>query len=85
MFFKSINWKKFIKWVLLVAIVLILINISNPHPMWWMVPTVTGLWSLLLLLKAHSDYMMRPKPKLTLRRLRMMKLKKINKKRLWKV
>lgn len=86
MFFKSINWKKFTKWVLAVPLVLILLNLINPHPTWFIVPTISGLWALLLLVSAHSDYIMhRPKIKMSLKQIRMMKLKKINKIRKWKV
>jgi len=80
MFFRKIDWKKFLKLVIPVPIFLSLCCLANPTN-WWLVPTITGLWSTILLLSAHSHYIMRVKPKLTIKELRSVKLRKINRRR----
>lgn len=88
MFLRSINWKKFLKWLISLPLIFIVSNLINPNPTWSIVPIITILWFFILFISAHSQYIMKIKPKIKLlstKQLRLLKLKKINRKRLWKV
>lgn len=80
MFWKSLDWKKFAKLVIPVILFLMFVTFADPKIEWWVAPTIIGLWILVLFLNTYTVFIMRPKPKMTLKRLRMMKLKKIRKK-----
>lgn len=86
MFFRAIDWKKFLKWLISVPAFFIFLNLINPHPTWSLVPIVSGLWILALFMSAYPEYLIqKSKIKLSLKQVRMMKLKKINRKNKWKV
>lgn len=64
-FIKLVDWRKFFKlWGIgtLILCVLYLISLSNESNVFpenlYVVPLVSGLWALMLLLSASSDYMM---------------------------
>lgn len=87
MFFSLINWKKFLKlWISLPAF-LIFLMICSDKPEWWVVPVITFLWTLMLFISAHSNYIMmksRIIKNMSTKEKRKFKLKKINRFRLFK-
>ena len=66
-FSKNVNWNKFWWYVKACPIVLFIIGVcfGTPNMKWlWSIPLITLLWSLMLLLSAHSQYILRRKPEL---------------------
>jgi hypothetical protein len=80
--FSKINWRKFLKLVLPVPIILSFIMLLSNKPEWWIVIIITILWVFMLLLSEHSNYIIRVKPILSLietRKLKLIKLKRKSK------
>ena len=85
-FIKAVDWRKFNKIMGIISSILIFVQISN-NKIDWTIMIIIPLIALLLLLRAYTDFSMRVKPKpvpLTVKELRMKKLKKINKLNKWR-
>ena len=78
-FIKAINWWKFFKFIGSVTLVLFLVTVFNTKPYWPSVIFIPILLSIMLLLSAHSKYLInKPKAqKPTLKEIRKMKLIKL--------
>ena len=82
-FLKAIDWRMFSKIIGGITLILFLIAISTPKPYWTGVIVIPLLISFMILLHAHSEYIIREsknKTKPTLREERYNKLKKLNRK-----
>lgn len=82
-FIKVVDWYKFNKTIGIISIVLIINQLLN-NKIDWLVMAIIPLITLLLLLRAYSDYMIKIKPNLpppTIKEIRLKKLKKLNR---WK-
>lgn len=60
----------------------------NTKPQWWIVPTITGLWTMMLIISAHSNYISSKSElmkNMSIKNKRKLKIRQINRLRRWKV
>lgn len=82
-FIDIINWKKFFKIITFISIFIFLIEISIKKFDWYIF-SIPFLFGLMMLIKSHSEFLLfKDKYKPDIKELRMLKLKKVNRKSLF--
>jgi len=86
-FAEAVNWRKFVKIISIVAIIMLVNMLSMPKTDWWFQILIIGLVPIWLLLKSHTDYRMnkdqRTKTLHNIKEIRAEKLKRLNKRFKW--